>query len=268
MPGIEICSSLKQVIRDKINEEIGHCSQGFHNRINSLYGLFFVPKTVSELLQRVRQSILVMIVTKDTDDVHRQNYISRRAFEIGYGVECTNAQDTFVSNNGYLGTSPTIVLDRGFEEEFHWPNIIKKLNEEIKSVLISSFGYRGNLEGNEEAYDKGDYDSFKLYIGELFNKQFTDEEFLVFDEDYLNVIDVNWQLISKELWDNIKKDIFNFPLEVSDAITSLFSLEGSEENAKETVNRAFSQVRGCIDNINDFHIFISLFLQISQIQKN
>ena len=185
LPGITITEGMKQSMREKILEGIQNCSPGFHNRINSLYGSFFIPKTVYELLQKVRQSILQEIVSQESDDVHRQNFVSQRAQADGYGTECINSKDIYSSNDRRLRQNPESLLYYGFIQRYTWLNITKKLQEELKSVLIGTFAYRGCLEGQEEGYDKGEYTGFIKYLNELFSTEYSEQEWLIFDDDYL-----------------------------------------------------------------------------------
>lgn len=59
IPGVTIDAPLKQLIKEKIEEGIPHCTEGLHGRINGLYGMFFVPKTFDELLQKELLSIFL-----------------------------------------------------------------------------------------------------------------------------------------------------------------------------------------------------------------
>ncbi len=260
LPGIDINESMKQVIKAKILEQIEACSEGFHNRINGLYGLFFVPKTISELLQRVRQGILTSIVTQDGDEVHRQNYLKLRASQLNYGVECPNSQDGY---NGQNAWDADAVINQGFHECFQALPIVIKLNEEIKSVLISSFGYRGRLEGSD--YDKGDYDGFRKYINDLFGTRFSEQELFDFDED-CHVIDLKWHLVAQTLWSKIKTDIFVLPKPLSNAFTILFEMPLEAPN-EATINRALVQIKPFVTSFENYQRFASLFPVLSHKQS-
>lgn len=260
LEGVEITPEFKQVIKEKINEEIANCSQGFHNRINSLYGLFFVPKTIEALLQSIRQSIIVNAITKVTEDVHRQNGILEQTRQFGYGIECANNKDDY--GRRALSVVEANAVHNAFKEKFTWIHILAGLKEEIKALLSGTYGYHGRL-SDAAFYDKGDYDSFRSYINELFGKDINEQAFFIFDDD-AKVIDINWQLVSTELWHVVKNKLFNLPSYLSNSLEILFTSGNTEQHQEQQIKTCLANIRKYLNNKGELLSLMSLLPEIDK----
>lgn len=249
LPGVKVDDSVKLAIKEKLIEGAGDCTPGFHNRVNSLYSLFFVPKTLPEILQRARQGLAYAYASKkcgelaETNEkvkehnVHAVNSIMVQAKRLGYGVQPEQENDEYENYcfcpSGYHFTSAYGIAQaqkkaqqyahQAFAESFTPCNILLKLKEEIKSVMSESYAYRGRLESG--GYVGDEYNTFKKFLSELLAEEFTEQELLVFDEDYINIIDVNWPLILKHVWQKLGKNIFTFSPYMQQALETLIELD-------------------------------------------
>lgn len=236
LPDVEVNESLKAVIKQKIEEETHNCTEGFHIRVSSVLGLFFVPKTPMELLQRVRQSIVLNHAHTTCqhlkNNVHGINNVLYQAKQRGYGIDCPSEFDPKYGNTWYPNGSARRDADDAISESYTVLNILNKLSEETRGVLISSYAYRGQLE--DESYDVGDYQAFRKYISELLGKNYTDQEFLTFDESYTNIIDIQWPLILKDLWSQIN-DVFALPKDIHQSLDAIYGYVEGEELEWSTI---------------------------------
>lgn len=230
LPDVEVNESLKAVIKQKIEEETHNCTEGFHIRVSSVLGLFFVPKTPMELLQRVRQSIVLNHAHTTcqhlNNNVHGINNVLYQAKQRGYGIDCPSEFDPKYGNTWYPNDSARRDADTAITENYTVLQILNKLAEETRGVLIGSYAYRGQLE--DESYDIGDYQAFRNYINELLGKNYTDHEFLTFDESYTYIIDIQWALILKDLWSQMN-DVFVLPQDIHQSLDAIYGYVEGEE---------------------------------------
>lgn len=91
----ELSNDRHQTIISKLSEEINHCSEGFHNRVNVIVDSFLKPRNLAELLYTVRKQLVDEVAVILTNEVHAWNRVSVIAANDGIGVKANFPDDTY-----------------------------------------------------------------------------------------------------------------------------------------------------------------------------
>ncbi len=143
-----ITASEKEGILCKIREDISQCAPGFHNRINSIYQSFKQPKTLEQLLFKVRMSLVQKVATQLTREVHANNTCFVVANADGLGVEPLLKKDPY---RGTLdNTTIRTALEKTFKLEYRAFNLAFLLCDQLRGTLGFS-GYEGRIK-SEDGY--------------------------------------------------------------------------------------------------------------------
>ncbi len=103
-------------IINKLSEEIIHCSEGFHNRINIIVDSFLKPRNLAELLYMVRRELVKETASTLTNEVHAWNRVSVIAANDGLGVKVNFPDDTY--SGALAETSIRRALQHTFQNKF------------------------------------------------------------------------------------------------------------------------------------------------------
>ena len=130
--------SEKTLIIGKIQEGIGYCHPGFHNRVYSIIQDLAIPKNLDGLLYQIRKNLIQSIASKRSNDTHAQNAVFTVAYRLGYGVRPINTGDTYQEITESLNLS----ISNTFAQNYHPLAILQSLTEQIKAMLIMEYGYQ------------------------------------------------------------------------------------------------------------------------------
>ncbi|MFZ0219702.1 MAG: hypothetical protein WAL30_05815, partial [Candidatus Aquirickettsiella sp.] len=119
----------RQALINKLTEEIIHCTEGFHNRVNIIVDSFHKPRNLAELLCTVRKDLIEEVADALTDEVHAWNRISVIAASDGLGVKANFPDDH------YSGALSETTIRRALQQIFY-----KKFTPfNLPSLLITAF---------------------------------------------------------------------------------------------------------------------------------
>lgn len=102
----------RQALICKLTEEISNCSEGFHNRVNTIVDSFHQPCNLDELLYIVRKRLVENVATQLTKEVHTWNGVSIIAAADGLGIKANFSGDT------YSGNLPLVTIRRALQQTF------------------------------------------------------------------------------------------------------------------------------------------------------
>jgi hypothetical protein len=109
----QLSKDKRQAILSKLTEEIIHCSEGFHNRVNIIIDSFLKPRNLAELLYTVRKELIKEVASTLTDEVHAWNRVSVIAANDGLGVSANFPDDT------YSGALSETSIRRALQQTFY-----------------------------------------------------------------------------------------------------------------------------------------------------
>jgi hypothetical protein len=113
----------------KLTEEIKSCSEGFHNRVNIIVGLFYKPRNLAELLCVVRKEIVEEVASELAKEIHAWNRVSFIAACDGLGVNINFPKDR------YSGDLTDLAIRTALQKAFHQ----KFTPFHLPSLLIRAF---------------------------------------------------------------------------------------------------------------------------------
>jgi hypothetical protein len=135
----------RQAIISKLTEEIIHCSEGFHNRVNIIVDSFLKPRNLAELLYTVRKELVEEVAATLTNEVHAWNRVSVIAANDGLGVKANFPDDPY--SGALSATSIRRALQQTFYKKFtpfHLPclltNAFKEFIPELESEKNNEHG--------------------------------------------------------------------------------------------------------------------------------
>lgn len=103
----EVTEDQKKSIASKLDERVRHCTQGFHTGVRSMLEGLTLPKSLDDLLYRVRKDMVGTVAHRiavktsaergsDAYEVHDENYIYIHTKD-SFGVHPPNPHDTMLS---------------------------------------------------------------------------------------------------------------------------------------------------------------------------
>lgn len=128
----------RQAIISKLTEEIIHCSEGFHNRVNIIVDSFLKPRNLAELLYTVRKELVEEVAATLTNEVHAWNRVSVIAANDGLGVKANFPDDPY--SGALSATSIRRALQQTFYKKFtpfHLPCLLTTAFKEFIPELES-----------------------------------------------------------------------------------------------------------------------------------
>src|SRR5436190_2207148 len=102
----------RQALIFKLTEEIENCSEGLHNRVNTIVDSFQQPRNLDELLYVVRKRLVENVATQLTKEIHTWNGVSMIAAVSGFGIKANCSEDI------YSGNLPTATIRRALQQTF------------------------------------------------------------------------------------------------------------------------------------------------------
>ena len=210
---LQLSAEQKNGIKLKLNEGIAFCSEGFHNRVDEILDTIYNPKTIIELLSKMRMELVSRAARMVTSEVHSFNRIFAMAKSMNYGVEMINAEDHYagMANEASFRLKATQALKSVFDDHYQPLSILK----EIKNYLMFRFNYQGkNLNG----YKLSDYELGLATLSSFLDSQQQNaEKVLIMNEDDM-IIDLDWDYILSAIWDKLCLDFFKLGHEESQVI--------------------------------------------------
>ncbi|OGT30952.1 MAG: hypothetical protein A3E87_08205 [Gammaproteobacteria bacterium RIFCSPHIGHO2_12_FULL_35_23] len=180
----------KAALVDRFNEGVVTCAPGFHTRIRHMVSNFTKPKSVTELLYKIRLELIEKIARSITDGVHHYNGLFQAARTAGLGVIPPNDDDV---HSAAIGEAELNKLKEKFDLLYNEHNLPFLLIQQIKSELYSA-GYR-NI--NTEGYTLGNYSYFYDYLKLILEKDVSMLDIFILSEN--KITDINWEFVQKIL---------------------------------------------------------------------
>ena len=155
----------KSMILSKLTEDIEHCTPGFHDRVTEIVLSMSQPQNFAQLLQVVRENLVIKTAAQLTKEVHATNTIINKANVAGYGVRPRNQTDSYVG----IITDTKIFesLSQTFQQELTPFHLVSLLEDALRGVLS------GVYTGKKEGYAT---DAVKKMLGVIQQFLFTEEE--------------------------------------------------------------------------------------------
>lgn len=179
---------------ERCKEGLKNCTEGFHDRINSIINSFNKPVDIAQLLHLVRNDLVASVAATLTDEVHATNYITKLAAAQGFGVDVNSKYDPY---SGAVNDRAIIeALQKAFSETFEAFNLPFLLSNKLEELCIE-LGYSGKKPPNQ-TYPYSIYDNIQKQIT-TFLPNISFYDLFTFDDD-ANVTDINWPQIQKELF--------------------------------------------------------------------
>ena len=245
----ELSSNERVSMLSKLTEEIGACTPGFHNRVNTVITSMQLPSSLAQLLCKTRQSLVESTAASLTSEVHAANRVTHIANACGLGVKINFECDPFV---GALSKSDIVAaLKNKFESDYTPFNIPILLCDELRGAL-GSFGYIGRKDGlseEDKSYDVGDAKTFAAMIESCleipqeerrtegwYAKYFLTEDAHDEEKDeYKTYIrDVNWPKINKLFLEVLEKQKYFNKKPVPEKLWEHAYYRSAEETLAET----------------------------------
>ncbi|HLB56236.1 MAG TPA: hypothetical protein VJK30_02760 [Coxiellaceae bacterium] len=229
----KLTSDMREQMLSQLDEDIIACTAGFHNRVNLIVASMQLPSSLSELLCKVRQS-LVENAGAATGGIHTWNRFTRLAKEQGYGVKINLESDRYINDPGIVELRDDTItkkLKEKFESEFRPLALPFLLSDELRGYAIS-LGYSGLRDGTTgegKNYNAQMRDFEKLIKSCLPNQPAKPEvaieseseteititfktrlgksaEYFIFSADENYIRDINWQTINKLFLELLQKE--------------------------------------------------------------
>src|SRR3990167_3923120 len=188
----------KTALLDKLSEGVGNCAPGFDTRMRLIVNNFAKPKTISELLYKIRLELIDKIARSKTDEVHHHNSLFQAARAAGTGVIPPNASDIYLKT---IEEDEVNSLKQQFDRLYNSRTLITLLITQIKSELYSC-GYR-NID-KEEGYTYPEYNCFYEYIKSILGIEMQLADIVLFVDE--KVIDINWDFVKTKLSKKLKNE--------------------------------------------------------------
>ncbi|MGB8807096.1 MAG: hypothetical protein WCC83_04515 [Candidatus Rickettsiella isopodorum] len=119
----------RDAIISQLTDEILHCTEGFHNRVNIIVDSFHKPRNLGELLCAVRKEIVQEVASTLTKEIHAWNRVSVIAASDGLGVKANFPEDH------YSGDLSETLIRRTLQQTFY--KNFTPFN--LPSLLITAF---------------------------------------------------------------------------------------------------------------------------------
>ena len=217
------------LIAEKLCEELGECTKGFHNRANIVWSSLFVPKNFAERLYLIRHQIVQQVADTlaaefcsmhKSAEAHVHNQITRIAHERGCGTLIENPYDSNVILSAQDISLTHRRLIEAFQEKYTPLLIIQQLENQLRDQLLA-LGYENRR--IEQGYDNDIYNQWPDFINTVFpKKEADDRDFLYWfitdngvdtdenEDDYRAplVFDINWRKIREAIYQTLLHEGF------------------------------------------------------------
>jgi hypothetical protein len=235
----------KAMLIEKLIEGLDTCTQGFHNRVNTILESFQKPQNFSELLYLVRKQLVEKTaislmhakktILRGMYEIHTFNDFTLIAQQAGLGIKPNFAEDIF---RGDLDPDDIkAALQSEFENSYTLFNLPRLLVEALRGILIE-VGYSGSKK-KPEGYNATTFDDevekFTLLIRKYLGADFQNidwQDFFILDEESFLVLDVNWKLIEEYFFKQLlKENYFTIPSfdNISENLLQLLAYKNSQD---------------------------------------
>ncbi len=195
-------------IIEKLREEITGCLEGTHSRVDEIVRTFIVPKNILDLLQLVREDLVLQVACSSTNDnVHYANAVFTVANRLDLGIRVRNACDSHsneqVETNFYFISTQLI---QHFQHHFRPFKLPFLLREQLQTFIAHC--YVGSQD--EPGYTIGDCEKITHILNQFL---YSDEaEYRRYDAYFLaeNIKEDDELFFFKDLdWKAIEILMFN-----------------------------------------------------------
>lgn len=238
----------------KLTEEITHCTEGFHNRVNNIVDTFQKPRSLDELLYKARKSIVDNVATLLTSEVHAWNQVSAIASIDGLGVQANFPDDRY---SGALSDETIrLTLQEAFEKNFTPFNIPCLLSNELMELIPELEVERHKPEGLRLETREKIVKYIKYYLPNSVNPKNPldwQKYFNIYRDkkDPLNIViqNLNWNAIYKYFYEALSTlGYFKHTPEIYDLIDAayynhfnLYGKNSSPYDPSEIISKLFSE---------------------------
>lgn len=190
----------------KLYEGINNCSEGFHDRVNTLLESFNPVENFTELLYLVRKSLIEKTAIAQMhyynffrntgNEIHTYHDFTRIAHQEGLGVPLET--DSYRGEMSWEGIRKALHTE--FENHYTLFNLPTLLTDILQGLLLK-VGYTGAKPihssytvGTEESEVEKITQLIKKFLSSDIKNTHWKDFFIIHDETY-NIIDVNWEFI-------------------------------------------------------------------------
>ncbi len=250
----ELLPDNRQVLISKLSEEIIHCSEGFHNRVNIIVDSFHKPRNLAELLCVVRKNLVEKTATTLTNEVHAWNRVSVIAANDGLGIKVNFPDDT------YIGALSDISIRRALQHTFykeftpfHLPCLlIAAFMEFVPELEVEKNRKNGlSLQMSEKIISL-----IKRFLPNYINEIPKDPNhwlnyFIIFRDKNnplnISIVNLNWEKMYRSFFDALSEEKYFKNPQINTltdcAYYNLFLRKKSSRNPEKLILRLFKSVR-------------------------
>ncbi|MGC1854061.1 MAG: hypothetical protein WA659_01615 [Candidatus Aquirickettsiella sp.] len=244
----------RQALISKLTEEIIHCSEGFHNRVNSIVDPSYEPADLKALVSNVRNNLVEKVAVALTDEVHAQNRVSVVAASDGLGTKVNFPDDT------YVGALSDISIRRALQHTFykqftpfHLPCLlIAAFMEFIPELEVEKNRKNGlSLHMSEKIISL-----IKRFLPNHINEIPKDPNhwlnyFIIFRDKNnplnMSIVNLNWEKMYRSFFDALSEENYFKDPQINTltdcAYYNLFLRKKSSRNPAKLILRLFKSVR-------------------------
>lgn len=226
----------KDMICFQLVEGVYYCSEGFHNRANSVLEDLNEPQNIDDILSKLRYYLVRRKIAHldPGGNVHNFNSAFCVAYQMGLGVRPINPEDQ------YPGPIQVATLTKRLRETFdkYWQPlaIMKQVFDRIKQQLNNKDDVKN---GVQSGYTFAVYEKQIQFLDKLFKDYDVNESpyytYLVFNDDF-EVKGLNWTAVAKTLWRYLNdQGYFTLGKGFDLAVEKALAFEGVEEQDLDTL---------------------------------
>jgi len=177
----------------KIKEDIHACTEGFLNRLNTITMPFTLPKSVDDLLFKVRMDLVEKAAMSilGVNENHAHNRVYAIAMADGLGVRPISSHDPYVGDIKVDAIRSALkVVFWDYYRAHHLPFLLK----EQLHTIFAMYGYEGE---KQQGYECGVYLKILSYLNDLALSADKLDIHRVFKVSTHNdIVDIHWEYIN------------------------------------------------------------------------
>ncbi|HCA89967.1 MAG: hypothetical protein CMF38_05025 [Legionellaceae bacterium] len=214
---LKLSGSEKISLKSKLIEGIEHCSNGYYNRVESVYQSFVRPTKLTQFLEKYRHTLIEQIARNFSDDVH-----DHKAFFLyganHYGLIRSQCDDPHAVD---LNEEEISSVDNAFERKYTPLKVLNELMLAIKDELHHAYGYFGFC---TKTYEAGTSNAILTFFQTLLvNNDIDIQDVFILDDEYW-IKEINWPWVTLQVIQQLAEQLwFSFSVEEMAFFTELYS---------------------------------------------
>lgn len=190
----KISEDAKTCMITKLSEDLPYCIEGFHDRISEIILSFAQPNNLEDLLQLVREDLVLRTAIEESQEVHVHNAFFSIAHVLELGVRFRNQHDQIGVDFAFSNIQKKLMYR--FEKEYTPLSLPYLMCQYIKTT-IAAF-YVGKKEN--PGYEQRDYKEITTHLNRLLSEKksadfYFSTVWISAEEDVFFYDDLNWRQI-------------------------------------------------------------------------